>query len=122
MVKFKQENFCDSCGNFIDGFFIIKNGKVYCDTCTSELIKEEMRKTGKIELYLNTYNDDWYVSDWLGNLKYSVIQRYTITKRIGKYKRIRKVLFKFEGEWWVGIQKGSISDSCQCRRIIDDKR
>ena len=114
---------CNRCGALIlfDNFYTVKDDKVYCGICTSELIKEEMRKTGKIELYLNTYDDDWYISDWLGNLRFPIIKKQIIINKIGRYRRIYKVLFKLEDDWWFGIQKGNLSNICQCRRITNDK-
>ena len=111
---------CDRCGKEVLNYYHTSDDKIYCMDCMADLIKKEMRKKGKIELYLNTYSRDWYLSDWIGKLHFTVLRRQIVSKKTGRYKRIRKVWFWFEGQWWMGIQKGSVSDTCQCKRLTDD--
>ena len=89
-----------------------ETGKTSCYACCAEHDRDIMRTTGRITLYLcgNTR-----LTNWPGSL---VIEPYRL--RIGRHNIAGKrydVWFHFEDTKWHGVQYGSNTQICHCRRL-----
>lgn len=94
---------------FMTGYGIDRNGHKVCFDCCAEQDKSEMKKSGKIALYLDHIKQ--VVSNWPGTLKISC------TMTTGKHNLAgirRDVWFHFNGHIWHGTQYGNLSEIVHC--------
>lgn len=122
----------------------IFGGKKYCYACCAERDKEQMRKEGKIDLYLMVEklelnrcgnvsfvagvhrvkdggNWVWHkgiITNWPGSL---ILYPYNMHKGkhrcFGGYQERWDVWFAFEGATWHGIQRGNHNQILRCKRL-----
>ena len=111
---------CSRCGKtktnkdkHTTGYATDNKGNKICFSCCANVDKEQMIKSGKIVLYLNSR--DKVVSNWPGTLKIKVD---TINK--GKHNiagNRNDIYFSFNGKKWHGVQLGNNSDICRCKQL-----
>jgi len=123
MKKQKQE-ICARCNKTIvtpdgsvgTGYGTNKDNKKICYSCCAELDKAEMRKSGRIALYLTTNENTgcYVVTNWPGTLSFHVDLRTTGRHNIAG-KRY-DVWFTFESQQWHGVTYGDNTEICHCKR------
>lgn len=103
------------------GFGLDKDGKKHCYTCCAEWDKAQMRKDGRISLYLVFKPLEHepkelrpWVVNWPASLKIPV-SGLSISKHNWNLKR-RDFWFWFEGVRWHGYQIGEHTQIAHCRK------
>lgn len=113
--------------NITPGYGKTPDGRKICYACCAEFDREQMRKTGKITLYLKMQR---YESTILGQKANGIYCKAELTNwpgslkipcfvHMGRHNLARKqynVRFEFEGQKWRGIQCGDDTELCHCRR------
>lgn len=104
------------------GYGTTKFGRKICYDCCAESDKRQMRKHGKIILYLVTNKETgcYNVTNWPGTLSFIVIH---IT--FGRHNIAGKrydVWFNFENQQWHGVLYGDNTEICYCKRNIINRR
>jgi hypothetical protein len=99
-----------SCGTGY-GYDKHNNNKV-CYDCCGKQDEEEMEKTGKITLYLDTVKRT--VSNWPGTLKINISSLYKGKHNIAKVRY--DIAFMYKGKRWHGTQYGDNTEICHCKR------
>jgi len=103
--------------------FGFKDDKRYCYTCCAELDREQMRREGKIALYLSDWDPNVQqsyglpyiatVGNWPGTLKLPVHLRQKGRHNIARTRT--DVWFVFEGREWHGVSYGENTQIVHCR-------
>jgi len=113
--KCKQIIVSSGCGT---GYGTNMEDEKICYTCCAEEDKEQMRKTGKIVLYLYKCSDNMptpQLTNWPGTLKIPVNHIRAGSHNIAGIRY--DVWFQFEGIQWHGTQYGNNTELCHCKRL-----
>ncbi len=112
---------CSQCGEEIvpekgagTGFACDGKDRVVCYKCYAVQDEAFMKKHGRISLYLTTSAGRQEITNWPGSLRIPV--RYSKEGGHNIARVRRDVWFNFDGYLWHGIQYGTNSELCYCRR------
>lgn len=116
-LKFNGQ--CDTCARPLMGavgYGCDDLGRRHCYVCCADHDQAYMRKTGKITLYLTTFDNGSLgrITNWPGSLEFR-----TAYVRRGRHNiagRRYDAWFWFEGAHWHGVQYGDNTQIMHCRR------
>jgi hypothetical protein len=109
---------CAKCGKEMDKYGMYA-GEYFCYECCAELDREQMRKNGKITLYLVQRGSKQFITNWPGSLELPAGHVSEGRHNIAGVQRT--AYFLFEGEQWIAKQYGNYSDIAYCRRLKQKK-
>jgi hypothetical protein len=115
-----RQSFCSRCfAPLEEGKYGIQGRRKFCFDCCAERDKEQMRKTGRIVLYLEKRETGTggfmrFVTNFPGSLEISAFGKTGRHNIAGKRVDVN---FYFEGTNWHGVQYGCDSQLCYCRRL-----
>lgn len=96
-----------------------------CYDCCALYDKEDMRKDGRITLYVSETNDSkglpnsrYIVTNWPGTLRFDVIRDKETKHNWRIVGKVLHVWFVFEGDVWYGRHAGGFNNIVRCRRTM----
>ena len=101
-------------GSCSTGYGLNSDNEKICFACCAIEDEEYMRTHNHITLYLTKTDGHYHVSNWPGSLK---LRALTLTGRHNIARTRRDAWFIHEGRAWHGVQYGSNSDLCHCRKL-----
>ena len=110
------------CGHFVTGgqFGKDKDGRTHYYDCCSKQVRQEMKDTGRICLYLDESVEPALVSNWLGTLRFPV---RNMRKGRHNIARVRYDFnFRANEEEWYGTVYGNWTQVAHCRRYKQQER
>lgn len=93
------------------GYGIDRSNHKICYSCCAEQDKKDMKKYGRIALYLNSVKQ--VITNWPNSLHFSC----TVSEGKHNIAGIRRdAWFRFNGYVWHGTQYGNFSDLIYCKQ------